>query len=758
MQNFLAPSPRRGAGPDRRRVRRHPRPHRASSSPPSSPPTSTARSRRPSGPAVDDDPQGRSSRIHAGPPACRSTRSVPGLRPGALCCVLGLLAALALAAPAAAQDDPPPADRSVLVILDGSDSMNADAGDGGTRLDAAKAALGELIDAVPEGAQVGLRVYGNELSGVSRAQGCRDTNLVTPVGPLDRDGFSSEVDGAGGQGPHADRPLAAEGARRPRPRRRPHGHPDLRRRRQLRPAAAVRARPRKIAQRGLKLSISVVGLQVNDRVRRQLECIAEAGGGTYVDAQDPEALKRELLAAFARAFRAYEAAGTPGEGHAGRRGGARDRRGPVPRRDPPGGDASTTRSTSGRARSCSPPRSPSRRAGMDGAAGFYGRADHAAGRGARRAEQRARLRLPRPVREHHRPRHAQPADGGAGDRERGAARPLDRAARARDGRPGARGGPGRARHPGARPQRGGRPGRRSRARRRRPRRPPRRRPPRARRSAGRRRRRLRARARDPRRGGPADRRSRAGSSRCAGGGREARARCSPSRWRSPCRAPAAAQTQGGAGRRPWSAAARSPTRRCSSRAPTATRSSPASASTTASELEPGQQLRVRAKLDVEPGEVDQRHGRRLRDRAPDAAARGDRRYRRGHHRQQHGRRRSTTRFEVIFPPGARRLGARAARSGTTAARASGTCRCTSAPRSASRPKVEFPVEFELEVIGEPQPDASPEPTPAKATPAPDARGRSEAATAAPRAGAIAGIGLAGLLVGLVGGGLAARRA
>jgi Ca-activated chloride channel family protein len=71
---------------------------------------------------------------------------------------------------------------------------------------------------------------------------------------------------------------------------------------------------REIARRGLKLSISVVGLQVNDRVRRQLECIAKAGGGTYVDAQDPEALKRELLAAFARAFRAYEATGTPVQG------------------------------------------------------------------------------------------------------------------------------------------------------------------------------------------------------------------------------------------------------------------------------------------------------------------------------------------------------------------------------------------------------------------------------------------------------------
>jgi Ca-activated chloride channel family protein len=218
-----------------------------------------------------------------------------------------------LAAPATAQDEPAAGDRSVLVILDGSDSMNADAGDGGTRLDAAKAALRELIDVVPEDANVGLRVYGNRLSGVSRARGCRDTNLVTPVGELDKDEFRSQVDGLEGKGRtpigrsllKAPDDLGGSGDRTvilvsdggdncaPPP-----------------PCEAAR----KIAQRGLKLSISVVGLQVNDRVRRQLECIADAGGGTYVDAQDPEALKRELLAAFARAFRAYEPSGTPVQG------------------------------------------------------------------------------------------------------------------------------------------------------------------------------------------------------------------------------------------------------------------------------------------------------------------------------------------------------------------------------------------------------------------------------------------------------------
>jgi Ca-activated chloride channel homolog len=238
---------------------------------------------------------------------------VPGPRPGTLCCVLGLLAWCAFAAPAAAQDEPSADERSVLVILDGSDSMNAHAGDGGTRLDAAKAALGELIEAVPEGAKVGLRVYGNELSGVSRAKGCRDTNLVTPVGPLDRDAFRSQVEALEGKGrtpigrsllkapedlgPSGDRTviLVSDGGDNCAP-----------------PPPCEAAR--KVAQRGLKLSISVVGLQVDDRVRRQLECIAKAGGGTYVDAGDPEALRRELLAAFARAFRGYEPTGTPVQG------------------------------------------------------------------------------------------------------------------------------------------------------------------------------------------------------------------------------------------------------------------------------------------------------------------------------------------------------------------------------------------------------------------------------------------------------------
>ena len=65
-----------------------------------------------------------------------------------------------------------------------------------------------------------------------------------------------------------------------------------------------------VAKRGVDLTISVVGLQVNERVRRQLECIAKAGGGSYVDVDDAGKLGDELAAALARAFRDYEPAGT----------------------------------------------------------------------------------------------------------------------------------------------------------------------------------------------------------------------------------------------------------------------------------------------------------------------------------------------------------------------------------------------------------------------------------------------------------------
>ena len=235
------------------------------------------------------------------------------MRSGAVA-LSGVLLAAALAAPAAAQTGAADERPAVLLLMDASKSMNEPAGDGGTRLDAAKAAVEEVLEAVPEEAPLGLRVYGSQLSGVSRAEGCRDTELVAPVEAGSRAAISDAVQALEGKG---RTPIGRSLLATPR-----DFGPGERRRQVIlvsdggdncAPPDPCRA-ARRVARAGLDLTVSVVGLQVNPRVRRQLRCIARAGGGTYVDAGDPDRLREELLAAFARAFRAYEPRGTELDG------------------------------------------------------------------------------------------------------------------------------------------------------------------------------------------------------------------------------------------------------------------------------------------------------------------------------------------------------------------------------------------------------------------------------------------------------------
>jgi len=215
----------------------------------------------------------------------------------------------AAAAPAVAQEDRP----AVLLVLDASRSMNAPSGDGSgdSRLDAAKAAVGEVLDTLPDDAPLGLRVYGARVAGQGRAKACADTQLVAPVAAGDRSQVRSAVEALTGKGrTPIGRSLLAT----------PDDFGADARTHQVilvsdgldncsppSPCAAAR----RVSRRGVELTISVVGFALDERARRQMRCIARVGGGTYVDANDTEALRAELLAAFARSFRSYEPAGTP---------------------------------------------------------------------------------------------------------------------------------------------------------------------------------------------------------------------------------------------------------------------------------------------------------------------------------------------------------------------------------------------------------------------------------------------------------------
>jgi Ca-activated chloride channel family protein len=113
-----------------------------------------------------------------------------------------LLVAVALAVPmgwAAGQEAEAPA-GALLIILDASGSMNTLDEDGVPFFDKAKEAVLRLVEALPEDMVVGLRVYGHREPNTDPIRGCQDTELVVPVGPLDREAIRTAVDGLSASG------------------------------------------------------------------------------------------------------------------------------------------------------------------------------------------------------------------------------------------------------------------------------------------------------------------------------------------------------------------------------------------------------------------------------------------------------------------------------------------------------------------------------------------------------------------------------
>jgi len=107
---------------------------------------------------------------------------------------LVIVVLLALPVIASAQTDEPP-EGAMLIILDASGSMNNLDEDGVPFITKAKDAILELIAALPDDMQVGLRVYGHRESNTDPVRGCLDTELVAPVAPLDRAAIGDAIEG-----------------------------------------------------------------------------------------------------------------------------------------------------------------------------------------------------------------------------------------------------------------------------------------------------------------------------------------------------------------------------------------------------------------------------------------------------------------------------------------------------------------------------------------------------------------------------------
>ncbi|MFD8726817.1 VWA domain-containing protein [Streptomyces sp. NPDC059611] len=212
-----------------------------------------------------------------------------------VCIALATLAAgLGSVLPAAADEPPAAPAPKVELVLDVSGSMRTRDIDGQSRMTAAKQAFNDVLDAVPEGVHLGIRTLGADYPGDDRKVGCKDTQQLYPVGPLDRTEATTAVATLAPTGwtPIGPALLGAaddlEGG-------------EATRRIVLITDGEDTCGPldpcevaREIAARGTHLVIDTLGLVPNAKIRQQLTCIAEATGGTYTAVQHKDDLSRRV--------------------------------------------------------------------------------------------------------------------------------------------------------------------------------------------------------------------------------------------------------------------------------------------------------------------------------------------------------------------------------------------------------------------------------------------------------------------------------
>lgn len=209
--------------------------------------------------------------------------------------------------------DPEPGDTGKLVmVLDSSGSMKEPAGDGKTKIVAARTALTQVVSKLPETAQVGLRVYGATVFKRSQPGACTDTQLTVPIGTDNRPQLQAAI---AKYKPYGETPIAYALQQAAKDLG-PTGQRTI----VLVSDGEATCAPepcevaRSIAKQGIDLKIDVVGFRVGGKARSQLQCVAREGRGDYYDADSTIDLEAGLDRLSTRAFRPFRISGTPVQG------------------------------------------------------------------------------------------------------------------------------------------------------------------------------------------------------------------------------------------------------------------------------------------------------------------------------------------------------------------------------------------------------------------------------------------------------------
>ncbi|GIJ25851.1 hypothetical protein Vqi01_10130 [Micromonospora qiuiae] len=223
--------------------------------------------------------------------------------------LLGLLAATTLAGPVPASADdraePIAEPPRVQLVLDVSGSMRATDIDGRSRISVAQQAFGEVVDALPDETQLGIRVLGATYRGKDKQQGCLDTQQIVPVGPVDREAAKAAVATLRPTGFTPVGLALREAAK-------DLGTGSTARRIVLITDGEDTCAPpdpcqvaRELAAQGTTLVVDTLGLAPDEKVRKQLLCIAAATGGTYTAANSASDLTDRLKQLVDRARDTY---------------------------------------------------------------------------------------------------------------------------------------------------------------------------------------------------------------------------------------------------------------------------------------------------------------------------------------------------------------------------------------------------------------------------------------------------------------------
>lgn len=222
--------------------------------------------------------------------------------------LIGVLAALTLTGTPSASAGEPTSDEApkVELVLDSSGSMRATDIDGRSRMSVAQQSFNEVVDALPAETQLGIRVLGSRIPVANnQALGCRDTQQITPVGPVDKAQAKAAI---ATMRPTGWTPIglalraASKDLGTGETTRRivlitdgedTCGAPD--------PCDVAR----ELAAQGTHLVVDTLGLTLDDKVRRQLTCIADATGGTYTAVQHQAQLTNRLNLLVRRAHDTY---------------------------------------------------------------------------------------------------------------------------------------------------------------------------------------------------------------------------------------------------------------------------------------------------------------------------------------------------------------------------------------------------------------------------------------------------------------------